>query len=155
RVRDVFKESASDYDKDSQAARSFFAMAQDKFHYAITGQTAAQILLSRASSAQPNLGMTDGSLSVNVANAKVAKNYLSEDELQALENISEQFLLFAESKAFRGQPMTMEELSFRLNTLLTANDYPVLFQYEAHQREQADQHVKREVETYRALPSGR
>ena len=84
------------------------------------------------------------------AEAKVAKNYLTPDELQALENISEQFLLFAESKAFRGQTMTMEELAFRLNTLLTANDYPVLYEYKQFLRNKADTHARKVLDEYQA-----
>lgn len=148
KVRDVFKASASDYDSNSQSARSFFAMAQDKFHYAVTQKTAAQLVLERASASKPNLGMRD-EVAVTRANSEVAKNYLDEDELHALENISEQFLLFAESKAFRGQKMTMEELAFKLNTLLTANDYPVLYEYGSYQRGEANDHVKREIARYR------
>ncbi len=148
KVRAVFKMSASDYEAGSPAAQSFFAMAQDKFHYAVTGKTAAQLILERASSTKPNLGMTH-STHVALTDLKVAKNYLTDDELQGLENISEQFLLFTESKAFRGQTMTMEELQFKLNTLLTANDYQVLYQYPAYQRGQADKHVETELAAYR------
>ncbi len=157
KVRDVFKESASDYSPTSPTAQHFFAMAQDKFHYAVTGKTAAQIVLERASAAKPNLGMRN-EIVVRTTEAQVAKNYLDEDELHALENISEQFLLFAESKAFRGQKMTMEELQFKLNTLLTANDYPVLFEYGSYDRGKANDHVKSEIEKYRqaqiAAPGG-
>lgn len=149
KVREVFKESASDYDKDSQAAHSFFAMAQDKFHYAITEKTAAEIILERAHSLKHNMGLTSiHGRTPTIAEAKVAKNYLTPDELEALENISEQFLLFAESKAFRGQKMTMEELSFKLNTLLTANDYPVLYEYKTYLRDKADNHVRQQLESY-------
>lgn len=153
KVRDVFKESASDYQSGSPTAQHFFAMAQDKFHYAVTGKTAAQIILERASAASANLGMRVD-VPVRTAEAKVAKNYLTEDELHALENISEQFLLFAESKAFRGQKMTMEELQFKLNTLLTANDYPVLFEYGTYERGRADEHVAAELAKYRQAQIG-
>ena len=148
-VRDVFKSSASDYDKDSQAAHSFFAMAQDKFHYAVMGQTAAQIVLSRADARKDNMGLATYKGQVpTTADVTVGKNYLTEDELRVLENISEQFLLFAESKAMRGHKMTMEELAFRLNTLLTANDYPVLYEYQSYQRKDADLHAKKELASY-------
>jgi len=90
-----------------------------------------------------------------LAEAHVAKNYLSPDELHAIENISEQFLLFAESKAFRGHKMTMEELSFKLNTLLTANDYPVLYEYKHFLAKKADDHVREVFDNYQAqLKSG-
>jgi len=156
KVKDVFKATASDYDSTSQAAKNFFAMAQDKFHYAIVQKTAAEIIIERADATKPNMGLVHFSGNVPCSQeAKIGKNYLSEDELRALENISEQFLLFAESKAFRGQKMTMEELSFKLNTLLQANDYPILYEYKSYLRGKADQHAKKELEKYkRQLDAG-
>ncbi len=143
KVRDVFKESSIDYDPQSLAAKTFFAMAQDKFHYAVTRMTAAEIKIERAHPLKKNMGLvTTKGDKPTLADAKVAKNYLAPDELRALENISEQFLLFAEAKAFRGHTMTMEELSFRLNTLLTANDYPVLYEYKEYLAGKADTHIK-------------
>ena len=143
KVRDVFKESASDYDSAAPTARQFFGMAQDKFHYAITQKTAAEIILERAHPLKHNMGlMTVQGENPTVAEARVGKNYLTPDELHGLENISEQFLLYAESKAFRGQRMTMEELTHKLNALLEVNDYPVLYEYKSFLREKADAHAK-------------
>ncbi len=151
KVREVFKLSASDYDPEAQAAKTFFAMAQDKFHYAITQKTAAEIKLERADSLKNNMGLiTIQGKNPTLSEANVAKNYLAPDELQALENISEQFLLFAEAKAFRGHKMTMEELSFRLNTLLTANDYPVLYEYKEYLAGKADKYVRKVFDAYQA-----
>ena len=76
-------------------------------------------------------------------------------EFSGLMNIAERFMLFAESKAFRGQKMTMEELSFKLNTLLAANDYPVLYEYKKYLRATADKHAKAEYKKHKAaLPKG-
>lgn len=151
KVRDVFKESASDYNPEAQAAKTFFAMAQDKFHYAITQKTAAEIRLERAHPLKNNMGLvTFSGERPTFQEANVAKNYLTPDELRALENISEQFLLFAESKAFRGHKMTMEELSFKLNTLLTANDYPVLYEYKQYKKNEADEHVRKVFDSYQS-----
>ncbi len=151
KVTDVFKATASDYNDKAQAARSFFAMAQDKFHFAITGKTAAEIVLERANSQHMNMGMRSIAGDMPSADeSRVAKNYLNERELEGLENICEQFMLFAESKAFRGQKMTMEEISHKLNTLLTANDYPVLYEYKSFLRDKADSVARMELERYRA-----
>ena len=151
KVRDVFKLSASDYAEDSQATKSFYAMAQDKFHFAITGQTAAQIVLERADAQMSNMGLTTmSSERPTTQEVKVGKNYLTSDELQGLENISEQFLLFAESKAFRGHKMVMEELATKLNVLLMANDYAVLYEYKIYLRDQADKHAEKQLRVYRA-----
>lgn len=142
KVRDVFKQSASDYDSAAPTARQFFSMAQDKFYYAITQKTAAEIILERAHPLKHNMGlMTVQGENPTVAEAMVGKNYLTPDELHGLENISEQFLLYAESKAFRGQKMTMEELTHKLNALLEVNDYPVLYEYKSFLRQKADAHA--------------
>jgi hypothetical protein len=151
KVKDVFKVSASDYDPHSQEAKSFFAKAQDKFHYAITQKTAAEIILTRADANKQKMGMrTLKGDEPTQAEAEVAKNYFTEHELQGLENICEQFLLFAEAKAFRGKKMTMEELATKLNTLLAVNDYPVLYEYKSYLRAQANAHVHSELKAYKA-----
>ena len=91
KVRDVFKQSASDYEKDSPAAKSFFAIAQDKFHFAITGQTAAEIILERADATLNNMGLiTMKGEQPTSGDVLTGKNYLTTDELRGLENISEQ-----------------------------------------------------------------
>lgn len=155
KVRDVFKFASSDYDKNSRVTKTFYAMVQDKFHYAVTQKTAAQIIMERADASKPNMGLTVTERSVaapSFGHAKVAKNYLDENELHTLENLCDQWILFAESKAFRDQKMTMEELSFKLNTLLTVNDYPVLYEYpDTSSRTRADQHVKQQIAKFKAL----
>ena len=149
KVREVFKESSSDYDSGSPAAKHFFSMAQDKFHYAITQKTAAEIILERAHPLKQNMGiMSFGGERPTIAEAKVGKNYLTAEELYGLENISEQFLLYAESKAFRGQKMTMEELTHKLKALLEVNDYPVLYDYKNYLRHKADAHATTVHEQY-------
>lgn len=157
RVKSVFKLSSSDYDGGSNAAHSFFAMAQDKFHYAITGKTAAQIVLERVDAKKENVGMVAlRDKAPTKADVTIAKNYLNDDELAGLMNIAEQFMLFAESKAFRGQTMTMEELSFKLNTLLAANDYPVLYEYQQALRKKANKKAEAEYQKYKnALPKAK
>jgi hypothetical protein len=151
KVRDVFKESSSDYDGNSQAAKSFFAMAQDKFHYAITGKTASELVLDRADASKLNMGLrTIKGSAPTIDEAKTGKNYLSNEELRGLENICEQFILFAESKAMRGKKMYMEELAHRLNALLEANEYPVLYEYKNYLKTKADSHARLELDRHRA-----
>jgi hypothetical protein len=150
KVKDVFAATATDYDGNSQQAKTFFAMAQDKFLFAITDKTAAQIILERADSTKLNMGLrTVKGDQPTAEETRIGKNYLTAAEIQGLENICEQFLLFAESKAFRGQKMTMEELTTKLNILLQANDYKVLYKYEKFQRQQADTHARIELERYK------
>jgi hypothetical protein len=151
KVRDVFKESSSDYNPNSQAAKTFFAMAQDKFHFAITGKTASELVLERADASKLNMGLRTVKGDVpTMDEVKTGKNYLTHDELRGLENICEQFMLFAESKAMRGKKMFMEELSHKLNTLLEVNEYPVLYEYKSYLKARADTHARLELERYRA-----
>jgi hypothetical protein len=142
-VRDFFKEASIDYDPSSRHCKSFYAVVQDKFHYAVSAMTAAEIILDRANHKQPNMGLQtfDGNLPT-VQEAKVGKNYLQENELFALHILAEQFLLYVQSKAVRNKPMTMSELGSKLDDLIAVNDYEVFHGYKfGADRERADQHA--------------
>lgn len=155
-VRDCFKEAANDYDSASPEVRSFYARLQDKFLYAITGKTASEIVLERADGTKPNMGVTSckGTMPKK-AEARVGKNYLRYDEIYVLHILCEQFLLYAESKAMRGQSMTMHDLSGKLDQLLETNEYAVFPGYRDWLKERAMEHA--EIEYHRwseAVASG-
>jgi hypothetical protein len=137
-VRDCFKEAAVDYDKNSPV----YARVQDRFLYAATKKTASQILLERADGTKPNMGMTvvEGRFPKR-ADCSVGKNYLCSDELYILHILCEQFLLFAESKALRGHPTTMADLTAKIDQLFAINDYPVFPGYQDYLREKAKEHA--------------
>jgi hypothetical protein len=142
-VRDFFKEASVDYDPSSRHCKSFYAVVQDKFHYAISAMTAAEIILDRANHKQPNMGLQtfDGNLPT-VQEAKVGKNYLEENELVVLHILAEQFLLYVQSKAVRNKPMTMSELGAKLDDLIAVNDYEVFPGYKRGiDRQRADEHA--------------
>jgi hypothetical protein len=144
-VRDCFKVASSDYDKEAQAVRSFYAMLQDKFLFAITGKTASEIILDRADGEKPNMGvMATKGMFPTKQEAKVGKNYLVSDELYVLHILCEQFLLYAESKAIRGQSMTMADLSAKLDQLLATNEYPIFSGYRDYLKQRAMEHAERE-----------
>ncbi|RYG35118.1 winged helix-turn-helix transcriptional regulator [bacterium] len=152
-VRDIFKASSSDYDAASKEARQFFYTAQDLFHYAITLKTAAQIKLERCNSTQPFCGLTttDGA-DPGGDEAQIAKNYLKQTEIEAMDNLCLQWMLYAESNAMRGKTMTMGELLHRIQQLLQFNGYPVMWQYpDSSDPRKATNHVKAEMAKYRAL----
>jgi hypothetical protein len=117
-VRDVFAMS-SDYSSSSPTARSFYAKLQDKWLYAVTDKTACQIILDRADSDEPHMGVKSpkGPV-VTKPEALVGKNYLDADELYTLHILCEQFLLFVESKAVRGARLRMDELAAKFDQLL-------------------------------------
>ena len=100
---------------------------QNKVHYAIHGQTAAELIATRADSSQPNMGLTtwEGAR-IRKADVGIAKNYLNEDELRALNNLAEQYLIFAEGQATRRIAMTMQDWISKLEGFLTLNDREIL-----------------------------
>ena len=126
KITDVYATSI-DYDKASPLTSEFFATVQNKVHFAIHGQTAAEVILSRANHRLPNMGLTnwDGARIRN-SEVVIAKNYLNADELRALNNLVEQYLIFAEAQAERRVPMAMRDWIVKLEGFLTLNDRNIL-----------------------------
>ena len=149
-VRECFKITSSDYDQNSTETRSFYAKLQDKFTLAITGQTSSQVVLDRADGLNEFMGLTSTkSGRPTKSDAVVGKNYLSPDELYTLHILCEQFLLFAESKAIRGHPLTMKELATKFDQLLVFHGYPIFTQYRSYLKTTAIEHAERELSVYR------
>ena len=126
KITDIYATSL-DYDAKSELAQEFISTVQNKVHYAIHGYTAAELISLRADSSQPNMGLTtwDGAR-IRKADVTVAKNYLTEDELRALNNLAEQYLIFAEGQAGRRIAMTMQNWVTKLEGFLTLNDRDIL-----------------------------
>lgn len=126
KITDIYATSV-DYDPTQPESISFFQTVQNKMHWAITGQTAAEIIHTRADKNQPNMGLTNWRGSkVRKADVSIAKNYLNADELAALNNLVEQYLVFAEGQAMRRVPMTMNDWIAKLHGFLTINDRDIL-----------------------------
>lgn len=144
-VRDFFKEASYDYSANSVTCKSFYALLQDKFHYAVTEKTSSQIILDRADHKQPNMGLTTflGNLPTT-DEIKIGKNYLDGEELYTLHILCEQFLLYVQSKAIRGKEMTMAELMKKFDELLAVNDYPVFKGYKDYYKDKAVRHAQAE-----------
>jgi hypothetical protein len=149
-VRDVFAFGSVDYRKDSPEAHSFFAKLQDKFLYAVTEKTAAQLKLERADHRLPVMGLQSmrGELPERY-DADVGKNYLGRQELYALHILCEQFLLFIESKAVRGQRLTMATLSAKFDELLIVQGHVVFVRYDEFLAQKARSHAQREFDLWR------
>ena len=126
KVRSIFSTSI-DYHSRSEHAKVFFATVQNKFHYAIHGHTASELIASRIDSSKPNLGLTNwkGNI-VTRKNAEVAKNYLGELELKRLELLVDQFLSFAELRSIEQTPMYMIHWRDKLDDFLILNDKEIL-----------------------------
>ncbi len=149
-VRDVFALGSSDYDKNSQLTRSFYAKLQDKFLFSITGKTASKIILERADGKQPNMGLSSvGNKKPALADAKIGKNYLDGDELYALHILCEQFLLFVESRSLRGQELTMAEMASKFDDLIAVQGHPVFKEYRDYLKDRAMAHAEREFDAYK------
>lgn len=149
-VRECFKISSSDYVPSAQETKSFYAKLQDKFTFAITGQTSSQVILERADGLKDFMGLTSTkSGRPTKTDATVGKNYLDPDELYALHLLCEQFLLFAESKAIRGHELTMAEMSAKFDELLEVQGYPVFSEYGDYLKTAALNHAERELDVYR------
>jgi hypothetical protein len=126
KITDIYATSI-DYDPTQPESIAFFQTVQNKLHWAITGQTAAEIIHTRADAAKPHMGLTNWrGAKVRKEDVTIAKNYLSEPELAALNNLVEQYLLFAEGQAMRRIPMHMREWIAKLNAFLTVNERAIL-----------------------------
>ena len=149
-VRDAFALGSVDYDKDSPGVRTFYSRLQDRFLHAATGKTAAEIKLERADHRRPAMGLTAirGEVPERV-DADVGKNYLDENELYSLHILCEQFLLFIESKAIRGQEMTMAELGAKFEELLRVQGHSVFPEYREYLAQRAKSHAQREFDLWR------
>ncbi len=126
KITDIYATSM-DYDPTQEVSLLFFKTVQNKVHWAITGHTAAEIVHGRVDAAKPNLGLTNwrGAV-IRKQDIAIAKNYLSEPELAALNNLVEQYLIFAQGQAMRRRPMHMADWVEKLNGFLTLNDRDIL-----------------------------
>jgi hypothetical protein len=126
KIKDLFT-TAVDYDKSSVEATEFFQTIQNKFHYAVVGMTSPEILLNRANSNKPALGMVHhGKKNITVSEATVGKNYLLEDELHKLYLLCEQFFAFAELQYAYERDLSMRDWVRYLDELLRMNKLEIL-----------------------------
>ena len=129
-ITDIFAECSIDYDRDSKVTRDFYAMVQNKFHYAITGQTAAEIVYTSADHTKDHMGLTtwknapDGR--VLRSDVTVAKNYLSEKEIRQLERTVSGYFDYIEDLIERENTFTMEGFAESINKFLAFREYKIL-----------------------------
>lgn len=129
-ITDIYAECSTDYDKDSPTTRDFYAMIQNRFHYAITGQTAAEIIYTKADHTKDNMGLTtwkhapDGRILKSDVN--IAKNYLQENEIRQLERAVSSYFDYIENQIERHNAFNMKQFAASVDKLLTFNDYKIL-----------------------------
>ena len=154
KITDIYA-TALDYDKSSKTTKQFFANVQNKLHWAIHRHTAAELIMERADSEKPHMGLTswenypDGK--IQKYDVSIAKNYLAEDELQGLRRIVSMYLDYAEHQASRHIPMTMEDWADRLNRFLEFNEHEILTDSGRVTHEIAKAFAESEFEKYRII----
>ncbi len=148
-VTDIYATSV-DYDPKADMTRRFFATVQNKMHYAAHRHTAAEVIYERVDADKPMVGMTNfkGDY-ITKDDVKIAKNYLSERELQVLNLLVSQYLDFAELQALEQRPMTMREWIEKLDSMLSMGNRPLLANAGSVSHEQAVEKATREFEIYR------
>jgi hypothetical protein len=148
KITDIYATSI-DYDPTLDISLTFFKTVQNKMHWAITGQTAAEIVHARADAEKPNMGLTSWrGARVRKQDVGIAKNYLAEEELRALNNLAEQYLIFAEGQAMRRIPMYMSDWIRKLDGFLSINDRDILGHAGKISHEMAQQRAESEYEQY-------
>lgn len=154
KITDIYATSI-DYDKTAKATIRFFSSVQNKLHYAVSGNTAAEIIYNRADSQKENMGLTSWKgapdSKIHKYDVVIAKNYLSEKEIGQLERMVSAYLDLAEMQAMRHIPMTMEDWEERLNGFLTLWDHDVLKDNGKISAEMAKIHAETEFEKYRIV----
>jgi len=151
-ITDIFAECSLDYDRDSDITKDFYAMVQNKFHYAITGQTAAEIIYSKADSTKENMGLTTWKYSpdgrILKSDVMVAKNYLQEQEIKRLERAVTGYFDYIEDLVERENTFTMEEFAASINEFLSFRKYQILTDRGKVSRIQAERKAGKEYEQF-------
>ena len=154
KITDIYA-TASDYDPDSQITRDFFATVQNKMHYAVHGQTAAEVIVSRADHKKEHMGLTSWKNApkgkIVKSDVSIAKNYLQKDEMQELNEIVTMYLDYATRQARRHIPMTMMDWVEKLDAFLKFNDADILQDKGRVTAEMAKAFAENEFELYRPI----
>ena len=154
KITDIYATSL-DYDKTAKSTIRFFTAVQNKLHFAVSGNTAAEIIYNRANHKKEHMGLTSWegapSSKIHKYDVVIAKNYLTEDELSKLERLVSAYLDLAEMQAMRHIPMTMADWEERLNGFLKVWDHEVLKDNGKISAEMAKLHAETEFEKYRIV----
>jgi hypothetical protein len=155
KITDIYAQCSIDYDPQAEITQTFYKVVQNKLHWAITGQTAAELIAERADSSKPYMGLTTWKNApkgkILKSDVSVAKNYLSEKELKALNRIVTMYLDYAELQAERHNPMTMQDWVEKLDAFLKFNDYEILQDAGKVSAEVAKQLAEKEYDKFRVI----
>lgn len=155
KITDIYKECSIDYSANDQQTQVFYQTVQNKLEWAITGNTAPEIIHSRVDAEQPNMGLqtwkNSPSGKVLKSDVTIAKNYLSENEIKALERIVSMYLDYAENQAARNIPMKMADWIQKLDVFLQFNEYEILQGVGKVSRAVAEKLAHQEYEKFRVV----
>ncbi|MCD4729182.1 MAG: virulence RhuM family protein [Bacteroidales bacterium] len=155
KITDIYTECSIDYQPKAEITQVFYKTVQNKLHWAITGQTAAEIISSRAKAELPNMGLTTWKNSpkgkVLKSDVSIAKNYLNKKEIDELNRIVTMYLDYAENQAARQIPMSMKDWVKKLDAFLQFNDYSVLKNAGLISAEIAKKLATKEYEKFRVI----
>ena len=153
KITDIYAECSIDYDRNSPTTRNFYAMVQNKFHYAITGQTAPEIIYSQADHTEDNMGLKTWKLApdgaIRQSDVVVAKNYLGEKDIRRLERAVTGYFDYVEDLIESGQGFTMEQFAQSVDEFLNFRKYKILSGKGSVSRESAEAKAKSEYEMYK------
>ena len=157
KITDIFKDCSLDYDPNSKISRDFYAAMQNKFHYAIHKHTAAELIMGRADSKKPYMGLTSWERQkvggkIYKSDVERAKNYLTEDEIKGLNRLVNMFLDYAEHMAEKGKgTYCMKDWAKRLDMFLHFNEYPILTDLGSVKGEVAKRFAGEEFKKFRVI----
>lgn len=155
KITDIFEQCSCDYDKDSETTKNFYAFVQNKLHFAVSGNTAAEIVYNRADSQKEHMGLTSWKNSPNgkiyKSDVTIAKNYLNEKEISRLNRLVTMFIDYAELQAEDGNLMNMQDCVDAVNMFLQSNRQKVLESKGKISHEQAIEKAHHEYEIFRVI----
>ena len=153
KITDIYTQCSADYNIEIQVTKDFFATVQNRLHWAITGQTAAELITARVDSTKENMGLTTWKNApkgaIRKTDVSIAKNYLNEKELEGLNRIVTMYLDFAESQAHKGVVMNMKDWIVKLDSFLQFNEKEILTHQGKVKHEVALALAESEFEKYR------
>ena len=155
KITDIFEQCSCDYDKDSETTKNFYAFVQNKLHFAVSGNTAAEIVYNRADSQKEHMGLTSWKNSPNgkiyKSDVTIAKNYLNGKEISRLNRLVTMFIDYAELQAEDGNLMKMQDCVDAVNMFLQSNRQKVLESKGKISHEQAIEKAHHEYEIFRVI----
>ena len=155
KITDIYEQCSIDYNPNAEITQTFFKTVQNKLHWAITGKTAAELIAERAQADQPNMGLKTWKNApqgrIQKTDVSIAKNYLEESEIKALERIVSMYLDYAENQAGRQIPMSMADWVEKLDAFLKFNEYDVLKNAGKVSHEVAKELAEQQYESFRIV----